>query len=97
MGLRDFLGLRHELPPRRRLVLTFLSFALPLGLWATVSYVPWLWHPLVRVSDPGGVDYFLPGMYVDRDVFAHELANAKKSGIAPPQGVVCRSVRMSGA
>jgi len=87
MGLRDFLGLRHELPPRRRLVLTILSFALPLGLWAVVSYVPWLWHPLVRVSDPGGVDYFLPGMYVDRDVFSHELANARKAGIALPQGI----------
>jgi NitT/TauT family transport system permease protein len=88
MGLRDFLGLRHELPHRRRLVLMFLSFALPLGLWADVSYVPWLWHPLVRVSDPGGVDYFLPGMYVDKDVFAHELANASKTGLKPPQGIL---------
>jgi NitT/TauT family transport system permease protein len=86
MGLRDYLGLRHELPRRRRVVLMLLSFALPLGLWALVSYVPWLWHPLVRVTDPGGVDYFLPGMYVDRDVFAQELAHAQKAGIALPRG-----------
>jgi NitT/TauT family transport system permease protein len=86
MGLRDRLGLRHELPPRLRLVLTFLSFALPLALWSVVSYVPWLWHPYVRVADPGGVDYFLPGMYVDRDVFAHETANAEKAGLKPPVG-----------
>jgi NitT/TauT family transport system permease protein len=66
MGLRDYLGLRHELPPRRRLVLTILSFALPLAPVVVVSYVPWLWHPLVKVTDPGGVDYFRAGMDVDR-------------------------------
>jgi NitT/TauT family transport system permease protein len=87
MGLRDFLGLRHELPPRRRLVLMLLSFALPLGLWAIVSYVPWLWHPLVRVTDSGSVDYFMNGMYVDRDVFAQEAAKAVKAGAKPPEGV----------
>ncbi len=86
MGLRDWLGLRHELPHRRRLVLTILSFALPLALWSIVSYVPWIWHPLIRVTDPGSVDYFMTGMEVDRTVFARELANAKKDNRAPPQG-----------
>ena len=86
MGLRDWLGLRHELPHRRRLVLTILSFALPLALWSIVSYVPWIWHPLIRVTDPGSVDYFMTGMEVDRTVFAKELANAKKDNHAPPQG-----------
>jgi NitT/TauT family transport system permease protein len=86
MGLRDRLGLRHELPPRRRFVLTVFSFLLPLGLWALVSYVPWIWHPLMRVTDPGGVDYYVPGMAVDRDVFAQEAANAVKKGLKPPLG-----------
>jgi NitT/TauT family transport system permease protein len=86
MGLRDWLGLRHELPQRRRLVLMLLSFVLPLALWAAVSYIPWLWHPLVHVTDPGGVDYFLPGMDVDRTAFAREAAKAVKAGLAAPQG-----------
>jgi NitT/TauT family transport system permease protein len=86
MGLRDRLGLRHELPPRRRLILLILSFALPLAAWSVVSYTPWIWHPLVRVTDPGGVDYFLPGMDVDRTVFAHEAATALKTGLKPPVG-----------
>jgi len=86
MGLRDRLGLRHELPRRRRFALLFFSFFLPLALWAFVSYVPWVWHPLVRVTDPGAVDYFLPGMDVDRGVFAQETANMAKQGLKLPVG-----------
>jgi len=86
MGLRDRLGLRHELPPRRRFVLIVLSFALPVSLWAVISYVPWIWHPMVRVTDPGSVDYFLPGMDVDRAVFAQEAATAVKKGLKVPEG-----------
>lgn len=63
-----------------------LSFAIPIGLWSAVSYIPWLWHPLVHVTDPGGVDYFLPGMDVDRAVFAREAAAALGAGKAAPRG-----------
>jgi NitT/TauT family transport system permease protein len=86
MGLRDWLGLRHELPHRRRLVLVFLSFAIPLILWSVVSYVPWIWHPLVHVTETGGVDYFSTGMDVDRAVFAQEIANMAKAGLKAPAG-----------
>jgi NitT/TauT family transport system permease protein len=86
MGLRDWLGLRHELPQRRRLVLTILSFVLPLAVWSIVSYVPWIWHPLIRVTDHGGVDYFMNGMEIDRASFARESANAVKAGLKAPQG-----------
>jgi NitT/TauT family transport system permease protein len=86
MGLRDRLGLRHELPHRRRLVLIALSFALPVALWSVISYVPWIWHPRVRITDVGSVDYFSLGMDMDRSVFAHESATALKAGLKPPQG-----------
>ncbi len=86
MGLRDWLGLRHELPGRRRLLLTVLSFVLPLAIWALVSYVPWIWHPLIHVTDPGGVDYFTVGMDIDKNVFAKEAANMAKAGLKLPQG-----------
>jgi len=86
MGLRDRLGLRHELPHRRRLTLIVLSFALPVALWSVISYVPWIWHPRVRITDPGSVDYFTVGMDMDRSVFAQEAANAAKAGLKAPQG-----------
>ena len=64
----------------------FLSFALPLALWSVVSYVPWIWHPLIRVTDPGSVDYFTTGMDVDGAVFAKEAATAAKAGLKVPAG-----------
>src|SRR5579872_455785 len=82
----DWLGLKKELSPRRRLQLTVLSFLLPLAIWSAISYVPWIWHPLVRVTETGSVDYFIEDMDVKRDVFASEVAKAKTAGKDPPQG-----------
>ncbi|MBW8780986.1 MAG: ABC transporter permease [Verrucomicrobia bacterium] len=86
MSSRDWLGLKHELPRRRQFMLVVLSFLLPLALWSAVSYVPWLWHPFVRVTAPGGVDYFIEGMDVPRAVFAKEKAAALQAGLVAPAG-----------
>ena len=81
---RDWLGLKNELPQRRQVILTILSFVVPLTLWALVSYVPWLWHPLVKITVPGDVDYFIEDMQVPREVFAQENAKvlAQKGTLA---------------
>jgi NitT/TauT family transport system permease protein len=71
---------------RRPRLYKALSFLLPLLFWAAISYVPALWHPQMLISDPGSVDYFQPGMRVDRKVFADELADARNEGRATPQG-----------
>jgi NitT/TauT family transport system permease protein len=86
MALSDWLGLKQELPRRRRLLLTALSFILPLLAWCAVSYIPWLWHPLVHITAPGGVDYFTEGMELPRGVFEKEKAQAIASGLAAPEG-----------
>lgn len=86
MAHRDWLGLKQELPKRRQLLLTVLSFLLPFALWAAVSYTPWLWHPLVRVTDPGEVEWMLEGMDVPRADFARETEKATAAGLTPPQG-----------
>ena len=41
------------------------TFLLPLLLWSLVSYVPFLWHPKVEITDAGSVSWFQPGMLVD--------------------------------
>jgi NitT/TauT family transport system permease protein len=64
-------------------VLTLVAFLLPLGVWCLISYVPFIWHPLVEIVHPG--DRSVPGLYsyvaegqlVDRDVF--EKRNAELS------------------
>jgi NitT/TauT family transport system permease protein len=68
-------------------LLTFLSFLLPLLAWSAIAYVPQIWHPQMLIGDPGSVDYFQPGMRVDRHTFADETAEAEKEGRAVPKGV----------
>lgn len=69
-----------ELPSRVRVVFTLCSFLLPLAIWALVSYVPVLWHPLIRVGQPGDVEWFKPGLLVDREVFAEENGKVAAAG-----------------
>lgn len=88
MSRSRWLAIGREPPARLRLVLSFLSFLLPLALWAVVSYVPWVWHPLLRVADPGDVAWFKPGLLVERATFAEE--NAK---VAATSGHVATGVR----
>ena len=77
---------RAALSPRRKLLLGIGAFVLPLMLWCVVSYVPFIWHPQVLITQPGDVDYFQVGMRIDKDVFRDEsqaMAEAKK---ALPEG-----------
>lgn len=71
---------------RKRTLLAIASFLLPLLVWGLVSYTPFLWHPKVLVTDPGGVDYFQVDMRVDRTMFDEEVAGMKAAGGALPQG-----------
>jgi NitT/TauT family transport system permease protein len=77
---------RQELPPNRRKLLAIGSFVLPILIWCLVSYVPFLWHPMVRISYPGDVDYFQTDMLVDKDVFAAELASVEAAKGQLPVG-----------
>ncbi|MFT3857229.1 MAG: ABC transporter permease [Aquabacterium sp.] len=77
---------RATLSPRSRMVLGIGSFLLPLLLWCAVSYVPFIWHPQVLVTQPGDVDYFQTGMRVDHAQFAEERQAMKDAGKALPHG-----------
>ena len=82
----DWLGLKKELPSHRRFLLMTLSFILPLTLWSLVSYVPWLWHPLVRITSPGNVEAFSTGVEVLRADFERENHDALAQHLEPAQG-----------
>jgi NitT/TauT family transport system permease protein len=82
----DWLGLKKELPPRRRLLLTTLSFVLPLALWAIVSYVPFVWHPLVKITSPGDVEYFSEDMEIPTADFERENAKMIAQKMEPARG-----------
>jgi NitT/TauT family transport system permease protein len=80
MALRDWFAVRKELAPERARKLAACSFAIPLALWCLVSYVPFIWHPLVKIESPGSISYFTPGMLVEKEAFADENSKAAAAG-----------------
>jgi NitT/TauT family transport system permease protein len=92
MAHRDWLGLKMELPHRRKVLLMVLSFLLPLGLWCAISYIPGLWHPLVHITDVGSVDYFVTDMDVPRATFDQEVAKARAAKQDEPKGFLTNPV-----
>ena len=92
MAHHDWLGLKKELPPRRRLLLTVLSFVIPIAIWSVVSYAPWIWHPLIHITNPGEVDYFSEGLDIPKADFTKELGKAKAAGQQLPEGYAVNPV-----
>ncbi len=86
MEASTWFAARQELPQGRRKLLSLGSFLLPLLIWCMVSYVPYIWHPMVKISDPGDVDYFQVEMLVNKDVFKAEAATMQEQGKRLPQG-----------
>lgn len=77
--------IQKGLPGSKRGVLIFASFLLPLTLWALVSYMPFIWHPLIEVTDPGDSLYVEAGQRIKRTVFVEEnrrLVESDQRGIA---------------
>jgi len=77
---------RARLGAHQRLLLALGSFALPLLLWCAVSYLPFVWHPQVMVEQPGGVDYFQPGLRVDAADFREQVAAMQRAHLPLPTG-----------
>jgi len=78
--------LQREVPGRARVVLTALSFALPIALWCVVSYVPFVWHPMRRVTDPGDVTWLVKGELVEADAMETANAEVRARGGRPADG-----------
>ncbi|ANJ67379.1 nitrate ABC transporter permease [Halothiobacillus diazotrophicus] len=92
MSNSSWFAVRRELSPKRRLFLSLMSFGIPLLLWCLVSYVPGIWHPMVKITNPGSVSYFSDGMMLPKASFHREVERLEKEGKAPPQGVPANPV-----
>lgn len=82
----QWFAVRKKLAPKERSVMTFLSFAMPILLWCLISYVPFLWHPMMKIEDKGSVTYFKTDMLVERQLFEQEKATALLEDREPPKG-----------
>jgi NitT/TauT family transport system permease protein len=87
MSREPWFAVLRPLPGRRRLWLWLLSFTLPVLLWSAVSYLPFLWHPMMRITAAGDVSWFTPGMMLDRHEFAREAAKVTATGGRAPEGI----------
>ncbi|OIR04802.1 putative aliphatic sulfonates transport permease protein SsuC [mine drainage metagenome] len=86
MNTSSWFAVRRELSQNKKTKLGVASFLLPLLIWCMVSYLPFIWHPKVLISNPGDVDYFQVGMLVDKATFRDELSNMQSTGKIAPQG-----------
>jgi NitT/TauT family transport system permease protein len=91
-GRRDWLRPFGDLPPRRRATLGALAFLIPIALWCVVSYVPFVWHPMVKVSDPGDIDWMSRGQLVDIEAFRAENQQVSARGGHPARGTAANPV-----
>ena len=78
---------RVALSASRTRILTIASFLVPLLLWCLVSYVPFLWHPNMEITEPGDVSYFKSGMLVEREIFQKESDKVAAAGGTLPGGI----------
>ena len=87
MPRHHWFAVRQELPPRRRTLLGVLAFLLPVAVWCIVSYVPFVWHPMVKVVEPGAVSWFRTDQLIPRADFETQVARVVAEGGAVPTGV----------
>jgi NitT/TauT family transport system permease protein len=83
---------RQELSPAKNKGLAIASFLLPLLIWAIVSYVPFVWHPMMKIVDSGDVEYFQVDMLVDKTTFQQELLNMQSASKNLPVGAPANPV-----
>ena len=76
----------RELSPQSKILLGFGSFLIPILIWCAVSYLPFIWHPQVQITNSGSVSFLQIGSRVDKSVFYTEAQNAVNTGTEPPQG-----------
>ena len=68
-------------------LLVVASFMLPLLIWSAVSYLPFIWHPNIKITVPGDVSYFREGMQIERVTFDLEAEKVKQAGLSEPEGI----------
>jgi NitT/TauT family transport system permease protein len=87
MRRKSWLAVQAPLSSRAKRILGVASFLLPLLVWSAISYLPWLWHPQVMITNAGSVEYLEPGMRMDRAAFEIEVDAATAARRPAPQGL----------
>ncbi|WP_347464302.1 ABC transporter permease subunit [Acinetobacter thermotolerans] len=76
----------RELSQKQKVLFGLGSFLIPILIWCAVSYLPFVWHPQVQITDSGSVTFLQEGSRVEKAIFYQEAQNAVDNGLTPPQG-----------
>ncbi len=80
--LKNWFLIRRDLPQTRRLALSCISFLLPISIWCIVSYIPWIWHPDVKIElsaqRDGVTTVFTAGDHVSKAYFPEFAESVRK-------------------
>jgi len=90
--LKKLLQVRKELSHGAYAICGLLAFLLPVALWSLVSYVPFIWHPVVKVTEPGDATLFRADTFIQKDAFLKESRRIQESGGTLPQGIPANPV-----
>lgn len=82
----------RELSQKDKVLLGLSSFLIPILIWCAVSYLPFIWHPQVQITQSGSVPYLQVGTRVDKQIFYQEAQTAVDQGLAPPQGILVNPI-----
>lgn len=76
----------RELSPRSKLLFGLASFLIPVLIWCAISYLPFIWHPQVQITQTGSATFLQEGSRVDKSTFFAQAQHAVDAGLEPPQG-----------
>ncbi|MFZ0024472.1 ABC transporter permease [Acinetobacter sp.] len=82
----------RELSQRNKLLFGLGSFLIPILIWCAVSYLPFIWHPQVQITDSGSVAYLQVESRIDKDLFFSVAQSAVDQGLTPPQGILVNPI-----
>ena len=82
----------RELSQRNKLLFGLGSFLIPILIWCAVSYLPFIWHPQVQITDSGSVAYLQVDSRIDKNLFFSAAQSAVDLGLAPPQGILVNPI-----
>ena len=86
----DWFRIRKDLSPGRKTFLTIVSFCLPAALWCVVSYVPFIWHPDVKItvaaSRDGSPTVLTAGDHLPKDYFPKYANDVREENASVREG-----------
>ncbi|ENX60917.1 MULTISPECIES: ABC transporter permease [Acinetobacter] len=80
------------LSKRKKLYLSLGSFLIPILIWSCVSYLPFIWHPQVQITDAGSATYLQAGTRIDKQAYYAEAQDAVNQGKTPPIGILVNPI-----